>query len=57
MTKEDLLSLIENKRSELILIGSKYGLSSPLALERSQELDMLLNQYDRYSVPEELVNS
>ncbi|MFD2972220.1 Spo0E family sporulation regulatory protein-aspartic acid phosphatase [Peribacillus deserti] len=47
MSKEDLLSLIEKKRSELILTASEYGLSSALALERSQELDKLLNQYDQ----------
>ncbi|MFS0782147.1 Spo0E family sporulation regulatory protein-aspartic acid phosphatase [Bacillus sp. 1P06AnD] len=47
MSKNELLNLIEKKRKEMVLIASKYGLTSSMTLQHSQELDYLLNQYDR----------
>lgn len=49
MLKQDLLSLIEKKRNELIQIALTNGLSSSLAIRYSQELDKLLNEYSRIS--------
>lgn len=45
--KQDFLSLIEKKRAELIHAAVAYGLSSSLAIRYSQELDHLLNEYNR----------
>jgi hypothetical protein len=45
VTKKDLLTLIEQKRLELIEIAMKNGLSSSSAVKYSQELDNLLNEY------------
>lgn len=42
-----LLNQIEKKRQVLIYVVSKEGLNSPLAVQYSQELDDLLNLYDR----------
>ncbi|PLR81785.1 Spo0A-P phosphatase [Bacillus canaveralius] len=47
MSKQNLLSLIEQKRAELIQIASKTGLNSTAAIRHSQELDHLLNEYSR----------
>ncbi|WP_238941841.1 aspartyl-phosphate phosphatase Spo0E family protein [Bacillus sp. REN10] len=47
VSKEHLLDTIEKKRLELLDIVSIYGLNSPLAIQYSQELDTLLNDYDR----------
>jgi len=45
--KHDLLALIENKRTELIKVANTNGLTSTLAIRYSQELDYLLNEYNR----------
>ncbi|MDQ0216955.1 aspartyl-phosphate phosphatase Spo0E family protein [Peribacillus cavernae] len=47
MTKIEFLTLIEKKRVELFQIVSKNGLNSKVTLEYSQELDQLLNQYNK----------
>ncbi|PLR77128.1 Spo0A-P phosphatase [Bacillus sp. V3-13] len=47
MSKQNLLSLIEQKRAELIQIAGKTGLNSTAAIRHSQELDHLLNEYNR----------
>jgi hypothetical protein len=47
LSKEQLITLIEKKREELIEIASKNGLSSTIAIHYSQELDELLNEYNR----------
>ncbi|UII57521.1 aspartyl-phosphate phosphatase Spo0E family protein [Cytobacillus spongiae] len=47
MCKQELLALIEKKRAELIHIAMINGLSSTLAIKYSQELDTLLNEYNR----------
>lgn len=45
MHKKLLLAEIEKKREELVAAGSKTGLTSAISLQRSMELDVLLNQY------------
>lgn len=45
--KQDLLALIEKKRAELTEAVVSYGLSSSLVIRYSQELDNLLNEYNR----------
>ena len=47
MTKKDLVTLIENKRAELIQVAVTNGLTSSVAIRYSQELDHLLNEYHR----------
>ncbi|WP_210367409.1 aspartyl-phosphate phosphatase Spo0E family protein [Bacillus sp. REN3] len=47
MSKQELIALIEKKREELIMIASKNGLNSSIAIHHSQELDELLNEYNR----------
>ena len=47
MTKKDLVTLIENKRAELIQVATSKGLTSSVAIRYSQELDHLLNEYHR----------
>ncbi|PLT32085.1 aspartyl-phosphate phosphatase Spo0E family protein [Bacillus sp. V5-8f] len=47
MTKTEFLALIEKKRIELFQIVSKNGLNSNVTLKHSQELDRLLNQYNK----------
>ncbi|KAB7708190.1 Spo0E family sporulation regulatory protein-aspartic acid phosphatase [Bacillus aerolatus] len=47
MCKDNLLDAIEKKRMELFKIVAVNGLNSPLAVKYSQELDLLLNDYNR----------
>ncbi|WP_409253845.1 Spo0E family sporulation regulatory protein-aspartic acid phosphatase [Bacillus sp. SCS-153A] len=47
MCKQELLERIEKKRAQLIDIAAVNGLNSPLAIKYSQELDNLLNHYNR----------
>ncbi|MGJ7920951.1 Spo0E family sporulation regulatory protein-aspartic acid phosphatase [Neobacillus sp. LXY-4] len=47
MLKQELLSLIEQKRAELIHVVAVNGLSSSIAVRHSQELDELLNKYNK----------
>lgn len=47
MPKQELITLIEQKRYELVQVAMKYGLTSTLAVMYSQELDKLLNEYNR----------
>ena len=47
MTKNDLVTLIEKKRAELIQVAITNGLTSSVAIRYSQELDHLLNEYNR----------
>ncbi|KIL45036.1 aspartyl-phosphate phosphatase Spo0E family protein [Jeotgalibacillus soli] len=42
-----LLREIEKKRQVLIYVVAREGLNSPKAVQYSQELDELLNRYDR----------
>jgi hypothetical protein len=52
VSKQEILLLIERKRSELIKIVAKNGLNSSLTIQLSQELDSLLNQYNEYMYKE-----
>lgn len=45
--KQDLVALIEKKRAELIQVAITNGLTSSVAIRYSQELDTLLNEYNR----------
>jgi hypothetical protein len=45
--KNELLALIEKKRAELIQVAITNGLSSSVSIRFSQELDHLLNEYNR----------
>ncbi|CAM3710247.1 aspartyl-phosphate phosphatase Spo0E family protein [Mesobacillus zeae] len=47
MSKQELVTLIEKKRAELIRVASMYGFTSTQAIHYSQELDSLLNEYNR----------
>ncbi len=47
VNKNELLALIEKKRSELIQVAMSNGLNSTDAIKFSQELDALLNEYNR----------
>ncbi|WP_066320982.1 aspartyl-phosphate phosphatase Spo0E family protein [Bacillus sp. FJAT-29814] len=47
MIKQDLVTLIEKKRAELIKAASANGLTSTVVIRYSQELDHLLNEYNR----------
>lgn len=47
VNKQELLLRIEQKRRELIQIAMRNGLNSAAAIEYSQELDVLLNEYNR----------
>jgi hypothetical protein len=38
---------IERKRTEMYRISDQYGMGSLLVLEKSQEIDALLNQYQQ----------
>ncbi|KAA0564315.1 Spo0E family sporulation regulatory protein-aspartic acid phosphatase [Rossellomorea aquimaris] len=46
MSKKELLERIEKKRAQLIDIVAENGLTSPQAIQFSQELDRLLNSYN-----------
>ena len=48
MSKQEMLKLIEQKRSELFRIVAENGLNSSLTIQLSQELDSLLNLYNQY---------
>lgn len=50
MKNEQLSMQIEKKRADLIEIVKHEGLSSSLAIQHSQELDRLLNQYIRLNM-------
>jgi hypothetical protein len=45
--KNEILTLIEQKRMELVEIVAKNGLNSAAAIQISKELDSLLNAYNR----------
>ncbi|WHY02575.1 aspartyl-phosphate phosphatase Spo0E family protein [Neobacillus sp. DY30] len=47
MIKQELIALIEKKRAELIQVAVTNGLTSSIAIRYSQELDHLLNEYNR----------
>ena len=47
MLKKDLITMIEKKRAELIQVAITNGLTSSVAIRYSQELDKLLNEYNK----------
>ncbi|SEM50136.1 stage 0 sporulation regulatory protein [Mesobacillus persicus] len=52
MSKNELVRLIEKKRSELIEVATTNGLTSSVAIRYSQELDHLINTYQQqYTQP------
>ncbi|WP_074033913.1 aspartyl-phosphate phosphatase Spo0E family protein [Bacillus massilinigeriensis] len=54
MSKQELIVLIEKKRAQLITVASQYGFTSKQAIHYSQELDSLLNEYNRACVHQQL---
>ncbi|MDY0407133.1 aspartyl-phosphate phosphatase Spo0E family protein [Virgibacillus sp. 179-BFC.A HS] len=42
-----LLNQIEKRRQEMIALAAQYGLNSEVVIEKSKELDKLLNEYQR----------
>ncbi|WP_010172662.1 aspartyl-phosphate phosphatase Spo0E family protein [Bacillus coahuilensis] len=54
MTKLILLDKIESKRKELLSIAAEQGLTSLAAIEVSQELDQLLNEYNKLYLSKKL---
>ncbi|MDK8193150.1 aspartyl-phosphate phosphatase Spo0E family protein [Paenibacillus sp. UMB7766-LJ446] len=52
--KETLSHKIETKRSELIKVGEQYGLCSPEAIKLSEELDNILNLYNRLNLSKKI---
>jgi len=54
--KQELIALIEKKRAELIQVAITNGLSSSVAIRYSQELDHLLNEYNRVFITKTIVN-
>ncbi|KUP08385.1 Spo0A-P phosphatase [Bacillus coahuilensis m2-6] len=54
MTKLILLDKIESKRKELLSIVAEQGLTSLAAIEVSQELDQLLNEYNKLYLSKKL---
>lgn len=42
-----ILQAIEEKRQSIYDLAGKYGISDLRVLQKSQELDVLLNQYQR----------
>lgn len=57
MLKQDLLSMIEKKRADLIRVATKKGLTSSGAIRYSQELDHLLNEYNTIYIKKIALNS
>lgn len=47
LSKQEMLKVIEKKRTELIDIVLKNGINSNESIKYSQELDLLLNEYNK----------
>lgn len=45
--QEELANQIIQKRAEMIRHGTKYGLADPKTVASSQDLDELLNHYEK----------
>ncbi|WP_158299633.1 aspartyl-phosphate phosphatase Spo0E family protein [Paenibacillus antri] len=52
MTVQDVLEAFEKKQSELIEIGTRYGLDHPDVLKCSQELDVIHNRLQAFMMIE-----
>lgn len=46
-TNKELMQQIETKRAELIVVATKEGFSAHRAVELSQQLDVLINEFNR----------
>ncbi|MEH7226129.1 aspartyl-phosphate phosphatase Spo0E family protein [Bacillus sp. JJ1566] len=57
MSKEQLLHIIEQKRTELVEIVLKHGFTATTTIKVSQDLDNLLNQYNAGKSQKSLSNS
>lgn len=57
MLKQDLLSMIEKKRADLVRVATRKGFTSSGAIRYSQELDHLLNEYNRIYIKKIASNS
>ncbi|TLS36158.1 aspartyl-phosphate phosphatase Spo0E family protein [Pseudalkalibacillus caeni] len=47
MSEQELLKQIEKNRQKVIAVASQYGLTNEKTVKYSQELDLLINQYQR----------
>jgi hypothetical protein len=54
LPKENLLDRIEQKRAELYQAASMNGFCSSQAVKFSQELDHLLNEYERKYIKKQI---
>jgi hypothetical protein len=54
LPKENLLDRIEQKRAELYQAASMNGFCSSQAVQFSQELDNLLNEYERKYIKKQI---
>jgi hypothetical protein len=54
LPKENLLNQIEQKRAELYQAANMNGFGSSQAIKFSQELDNLLNEYERKYIKKQL---
>lgn len=54
MREKELIETIEIKRNVLIQYGLYFGLSSPVVIKQSQELDRLLNCLDQMKMNERM---
>ncbi|WML52183.1 aspartyl-phosphate phosphatase Spo0E family protein [Neobacillus sp. PS3-12] len=54
LPKENLLDRIEQKRAELYQAASMNGFCSSQAVKFSQELDNLLNEYERKYIKKQI---
>jgi hypothetical protein len=52
----DINKAIEEKRSELNDLGNKFDLTSPVVIKASKELDVLLNEFHKFSFKRGAVN-
>ncbi len=50
--KKSLLELIDNKREEMIETANREGYTSEVAVRCSQDLDLLLNEYQQMLIDE-----
>lgn len=50
ISQEELLSLIESKRKEMVTTATKTGFLSNQTIKMSVELDLLLNQVQKSSI-------
>lgn len=48
MNKLEMEELIKQKREQMIQIAQEYGFTNEKTLKSSQELDNLLNKYQRF---------